>query len=113
MTMKTLLVVLLLLVVGTGTAFAECAWALWLHQISMVSGAEKRERSPIAARTNSGECEKQLQSTMEFQSRKPGGKVIGANIVETKTRVGEADMTMILRYVCLPDTIDPRAPKGK
>jgi len=27
--MKTLLVTLLLLVVGTSTTFAECAWVLW------------------------------------------------------------------------------------
>ncbi len=27
--MKTLLVALLILVVGTGTAYAECAWVLW------------------------------------------------------------------------------------
>ena len=34
--MKTLVIALLLLVVGTGTAFAECAWVLWRARPEMV-----------------------------------------------------------------------------
>ena len=83
--MKALLVALLLLVVGTGTAFAECAWVLWVKGEGL-AGTYK-DWSPLRAFDTHGECE-----SWDL------GKASGLRGYDTR---------------CLPDTVDPRGPKGK
>ena len=87
--MKTLLVALLLLVVGTGTAFAECAWVLWGAQRPHEGTTDARAWWVLAAYATRQECE----------SRR-------AVIHRQRT----SDDTS---YECLPGTVDPRGPKGK
>ncbi len=91
--MKSLFITLLLLVVGTGTAYAECAWVLWKKTIGVapaaVAGASPAERiyltwEPEASYKTKEACE-QARPTDESKSGK---------------------------HVCLPDTVDPRGPKG-
>lgn len=110
--MKTLLVVLLLLGFGTGTAFAECAWVLWLEQ-TVLSKAEK-EWTPFSAASSQPDCQRALAAAIDLQSKPlPGTTIerVGPNVIRTRT--GDLRLDQFLRYVCLPDTIDPRGPKGK
>ncbi len=65
------------------SASAECAWVMWAY------GGTDKVHSPMFSFTTLGECE--------------------AGIVRLK-QTG-ADLGFVWR--CLPDTIDPRGPKGK
>ncbi len=85
--MKTLLVALLILVVGTGTASAECAWVLWLG----IPGPPEALWTPMESYTKPEPCKAQA----EFNRRIPGMEKGPGH------------------FVCLPDTVDPRGPKGK
>lgn len=95
--MKTLLVALLLLVIGTGTAYAECAWVLWQQLVAKdYSGQFKKPYEPLegryatmAAYPDQRTCEAALARAI---AAKPEGQEV---------------------LVCLPDTVDPRGPKGK
>ncbi len=110
--MKTLLVTLLLLVIGTGTASAECAWVLWLEQ-TILSKAEK-EWTPLSAASSHPDCQRALAAAIDLQSKPRTGTTIervGPNAIRTRT--GDLRLDQFLRYVCFPDTIDPRGPKGE
>ncbi len=60
--MKTLLAALLLLVVGTGTAFAECAWVLWQQQGKLAPDGSVLPWDwvwlPVTGRATESECRK-------------------------------------------------------
>lgn len=70
----------------TSSAFADCAWVLW-----QMGSHQTATFHPVLAYQTLSECNAGMQRERE------GMKVLG----ETKT------------YRCLPDTIDPRGPKGK
>ena len=83
------LLVALSLLTSAATASAECAWVLWGHGEWPVKGAIRV-----------------LPTWQPLDSTKT---------LDTCTR---AQMTWHgdypdFRYVCLPDTVDPRGPKGK
>jgi hypothetical protein len=65
-------------------AEAECAWVLWVK--------EEGRFSPMEAASTKGECD---QGVVKYERLRQG----------LKLRPG-------LTYYCLPDTIDPRGPKG-
>ena len=89
----TLLVTLLL--ASAATAYAECAWVLW-QQWGQTWLLEN-------AMTSHQECERtQRDLTKAIQS-------IGAQIVPS----GQGGKLEARLYFCLPDSIDPRGPKGK
>ena len=72
------------LLTSAATAYAECAWALW----SASGGASL----PVSAWDAKSRCEEAKNERLRALS----------STVERK------DMT----FVCLPDTVDPRGPKG-
>jgi hypothetical protein len=86
----SLLVALFLLASAT-TARAECAWVLWF-----TSGRTTTNTSPTEAFATKKECEQ----AMARDARK---------IAEYKRNYPED----FAYNTCLPDTVDPRGPKGK
>ena len=108
------LVVSLLLLTSVGTASAECAWVLWesIHhdnRSTVVRSDEGRGRVRKTAGLHRGSeaivpgvgCSPDTATTLVenpgrswFRKRPDGGDII-------------------LQNRCLPDTIDPRGPKGK
>jgi hypothetical protein len=104
------------LLTSAATASAECAWVLWLDQTIGIretkneNGRAKQEWTPVTATGNSRDCARNLEATIKTQSKpRPDENVeVGVNTIFKRT----ATRYMSLRYVCLPDTVDPRGPKG-
>ena len=104
--MKTLLVALLLLIVGTGTAFAECAWVVWAYSLEKSTG---EIYSVELARATKQECDQAVRAYVAVL-KSDGFTVRGGEpgIPELTAQKG----TLRVKYFCLPDTVDPRGPKG-
>src|SRR5712664_2973032 len=91
------------LLTWTATASAECAWVLW-EQINTQPWSVKDG----FADTDS--CQRALRSGVRKSvSRYPGSEDSGGNSAVIKKARGRFTHT----FACLPDTVDPRGPKGK
>lgn len=96
MTTQPILLVLLCLLTFTTSAYAECAWVLW----SRLDGKGRQTMlTPIVAFQSLAQCE-----AREAEMSKPMSDA-------SKQTLQELGVTS-LTYACLPDTIDPRGPKG-
>jgi len=95
------------------SAHAECAWVLWLNHTGVVAGEELAMWIPLNASTNNPGCQQVLASTLQANARaaNPGDAVTlrGSYMIDIVRAAGPHT----LLYVCLPDTVDPRGPKGK
>jgi hypothetical protein len=88
----------LFLVAWVAAAHAECAWVLWSRQWEQdwfINGTHQ----------NKNECVKRL----ELAAGRPLGQSERAS--GTATTSGSGSEAWVL--LCLPDTVDPRGPKGR
>ena len=80
---RTVSIALLLVVMLAGSASAECAWVLW--------GQDRQyQYHPM------GDAHKSLE-----------------NCQDRADRLTQLDTKTTFTYTCLPDTVDPRGPKGR
>jgi hypothetical protein len=101
MARRPLLVVVLVLA-SVGPASAECAWVLWGNAVTpgtTLAGGDKW--LAISVFDSRAACEHERGDTAALRR----------SLEEAFIKVtGETD---VIVYRCLPDTIDPRGPKGK
>jgi hypothetical protein len=88
-----LLATLGLLALATA-ASAECAWVLWLG-----TGTTYTAFGAYGGSTGEKECQEAVTQVM-------------TDMKKDVTQLGEF-LKSSSRYLCLPDTVDPRGPKGK
>src|SRR5262249_7871651 len=101
---RTVLATLIWFFAFVASAHAESAWVLWSK--SPESGGTWQ---PSGAHPSFDHCQQYLNSLLRNQPDQTEGQwvVTPGGALYTKNRVVHQEL------VCLPDTIDPRGPKGK
>jgi hypothetical protein len=137
------LLVALFLLTSVATAYADCAWVLWSEESSSslsyrtadanVPGASENSRDAqgwiiIGSYATNAACKNQqawkiesmLKGWRKEKAEAKSGHTIshepGSNIISQRIEVvGERTSSYwySARYLCLPDTVDPRGPKAK
>ena len=106
---KALLLVAFCMFTSAVTASAECAWVLWNEVTTMRLStlASSAEWIVISADVDKNGCLKSQAAKLASLPNKVKGvdNMVQENIVP--------DVTRTMRLVCLPDTVDPRWPKGR
>jgi hypothetical protein len=118
----------------SASVWAECAWVLWVKE-TMYSdpnpkdgqwGRETTDRTPIEASPREAECRQKLQDIIKRithpeeapRTVKMLYKVTGGDSVTLLFYAKDGKPTdtpthsQVLSYFCLPDTVDPRGPRG-
>jgi hypothetical protein len=111
-TTKALLTTLSLLALAS-SVFAECAWVMWTH-IETQSDSNQRDEWVLTGVPNAADCYASLRATMKMQAAdKPQSSDEATRVVANAVVRGSCGTVTTYTYSCLPDTIDPRGPKGK
>ena len=93
---STPFLLVLSLLTSAATASAECAWILWAGG---VKASGEAVYAPIEGYPTRAECMKGRTASSVDEVEQLKRDVAGAG--------------MKLAFTCLPDTVDPRGPKGK
>jgi hypothetical protein len=90
------------LLMAVGSVHAECAWVLWEEHRKVGTSYGPRGFLYEAVYVSRGECEEQRRA----------GEAIAGNDNATKAAGRIPDDGIRRFYQCIPDTVDPRGPKG-
>jgi hypothetical protein len=97
----------LFLLTSIATASAECAWVLWGFTID--KSARMADYSAEEAHATQRECD---QGVRDFAPALRGqGYSVSGGAAGSRMVLGKKEGTSV-KYFCLPDTVDPRGPKG-
>jgi hypothetical protein len=81
-------IVALSLLTSAATAYAECSWVVWTKD-------DRHDWAPLGAEVAHEKCEYAAKMLTDERGKSDAGRKLG------------------LQFTCLPDTVDPRGPKGK
>ena len=93
------------------TASAECAWVLWekFHMMQADGKVIKDQMEPIFAFEAAPPCMQSANERLDSFKERLGFYRDGSSIFKSIPQ----GPVVSYHYMCLPDTVDPRGPKGK
>ncbi len=97
-------IITLCVLAQVATAYAECAWVIWATREAPEGGSYS---FPVQANETRKTCEAHMWSAIEHAVQQGVARREG----EGPALVYKDGKTAAFRY--LPDTVDPRGPKGK
>jgi hypothetical protein len=110
--------ILVVLLASVATASAECAWVAW--QSGTIGASTQVTTLPVGGYTTQQACVNWIASYLNKAeaSRSESAFVMvdrdhNAVVTMLKTKSGKMESVSSLEFVCLPDTVDPRAPRTK
>jgi hypothetical protein len=99
------------LLTSAATAYAECAWVLWRETTTFESGVSRGTEWISDGHATSRECyadyDRRVERMLKSRWRSAGTDLYASPSIEGSS------MQLVTRFRCLPDTVDPRGPKGK
>jgi hypothetical protein len=116
--MKCGVILILFLLALATSASAECSWVLWFQE-TFYGPNLVNEASPwllIKATPTYALCEKTQVERIKNASKPAQGAEItvsGAFVFKGMRDADGRSLSWVSRFECLPDTVDPRGPKGK
>jgi len=103
------------LLAWAATASAECAWVFWLE----AGDARTHESSsrPVSGWGTREACEQALTQKLASDSERDTEMDVTIDRQAARPRLwvrrkGHSEPLAVYSHVCLPDTADPRGPKG-
>src|SRR5262249_5550841 len=113
---RSLLLLVFSLLTSAVTADAECAWVLGqeMRILSHSNQSFLKEYEVYRASASPQECQRALEQTLQARTAnlQPGPKG-EMNVEGPSVIIRSQDGFTSYGYICLPDTVDPRGPKGK
>jgi hypothetical protein len=110
-------IVAAVLLFGTSQAWAECAWVLWKERITIVDPSDKPWEVDRAEPTHQA-CIAAMTAALQSWERMVGHSksvviTVSGTSIAYLNKAKEGAGASVWQYKCLPDTVDPREPKGK
>ncbi|HMK23189.1 MAG TPA: hypothetical protein VK466_12710 [Terriglobales bacterium] len=103
MTRRAMLLTACFLLAWAATASAECARVIWRNSVALSPGSNSKDNwFPEQAVDKHQECEAIVNAKNKSESR-----------AKDMAATSRTPRVMDYSYLCLPDTVDPRGPKGK
>ena len=90
------------------SAYAECTWVLWSDSSSPKASVGWHIDEVFSSRND---CTRKVASEATGWKMRPGWDVYAVNDGHVIATVSKSLVMYVMR--CLPDTVDPRGPKGK
>ena len=118
------LIVTLFLLTAAATAYGECAWVVWEHRSTWKGSAttiQVIDWTPTTASLALSSCESSIANRIKATARslslvsRPKDTITPMDdaLIWTWEDPDGTKGSQTVRFVCLPDTVDPRAAKGK
>ena len=117
-----LLLLALSLLTSAPTAHAQSAWVLWEHSYEVwVDSSKVNHRrdgywKKVTATVAKSDCDDRRVGEARAEYYELSGKGVGATLAGSEVGFDQSNTRYKRGYhsfECLPDTVDPREPKGK